>query len=376
VTLSNFLTGGGTEDSPYLIYTPDDLNLIGLFQCDWDKHYKLMADIDMSGFDGKDGKPRFNIIAPGRLHGDEELIFQGIPFTGLFGGNGHTISRLTVKTDECEGMFGGLGTSGEVRNLGVVDVNITGSGYSAGGLVGWNEGTMTGCYSVGLVGGSAHTGGLVGYNNRGTLSHSYSTCEVTGSLSVGGLVGHSRGGTVNQCHGTGAVSGTLFAIGGLVGFNEWGSSLRQCYSTGTVSGEICVGGLVGGNEWGSFVTQCYSTGPASGESSVGGLAGYTVGNVTHCYSTGRVSGVREVGGLIGTNYGTDYSPVTGCFWDIETSGQLTSAAGMGKTTTEMQRASTFIDAGWDFVAETENGTEDIWWILEGKDYPRLWWEAQ
>jgi hypothetical protein len=25
--------------------------------------------------------------------------------------------------------------------------------------------------------------------------------------------------------------------------------------------------------------------------------------------------------------------------------------------------------------QTANGTEDIWWILEGKDYPRLWWEA-
>jgi len=24
--------------------------------------------------------------------------------------------------------------------------------------------------------------------------------------------------------------------------------------------------------------------------------------------------------------------------------------------------------------EIENGTEDIWWILEGHDYPRLWWE--
>jgi len=34
----------------------------------------------------------------------------------------------------------------------------------------------------------------------------------------------------------------------------------------------------------------------------------------------------------------------------------------------------FISSGWDFVAETENGTEDIWWILEGHDYPRLWWE--
>jgi len=26
--------------------------------------------------------------------------------------------------------------------------------------------------------------------------------------------------------------------------------------------------------------------------------------------------------------------------------------------------------------ETSNGTEDIWWILEGQDYPRLWWEAE
>jgi hypothetical protein len=47
---------------------------------------------------------------------------------------------------------------------------------------------------------------------------------------------------------------------------------------------------------------------------------------------------------------------------------------MGKTTAEMQMESTFTKAGWDFVAETENGTEDIWWIDEGQDYPRLWWE--
>jgi hypothetical protein len=40
----------------------------------------------------------------------------------------------------------------------------------------------------------------------------------------------------------------------------------------------------------------------------------------------------------------------------------------------MQTAATFLDAGWDFVGETENGTENIWWILEGQDYPRLWWE--
>jgi hypothetical protein len=35
-----------------------------------------------------------------------------------------------------------------------------------------------------------------------------------------------------------------------------------------------------------------------------------------------------------------------------------------------------LEDGWDFVDETENGTEDIWWILEGQDYPRLWWEVR
>ena len=40
----------------------------------------------------------------------------------------------------------------------------------------------------------------------------------------------------------------------------------------------------------------------------------------------------------------------------------------------MQKTSMFLEAGWDFVDETENGTEDIWWILEGQDYPRLSWE--
>jgi hypothetical protein len=28
------------------------------------------------------------------------------------------------------------------------------------------------------------------------------------------------------------------------------------------------------------------------------------------------------------------------------------------------------------VDETENGTDDIWWIDEGVDYPHLWWEAE
>jgi len=36
----------------------------------------------------------------------------------------------------------------------------------------------------------------------------------------------------------------------------------------------------------------------------------------------------------------------------------------------------FLYAGWDFVDESANGSEDILWILEGQDYPRLWWETE
>jgi len=32
-----------------------------------------------------------------------------------------------------------------------------------------------------------------------------------------------------------------------------------------------------------------------------------------------------------------------------------------------------VKSGCGFVGEENNGNEDIWWILEGKDYPRLWW---
>ena len=94
------------------------------------------------------------------------------------------------------------------------------------------------------------------------------------------------------------------------------------------------------------------------------------GGVTQCYSTGAVMARNVVGGLVGYN-GSRMGTVTQSFWDIQTSGQTTSAGGTGKTTAEMQTAKTFLDAGWDFVGETANGTEDIWWIDEGKDYPTV-----
>ena len=65
------------------------------------------------------------------------------------------------------------------------------------------------------------------------------------------------------------------------------------------------------------------------------------------------------GGLVESNSGT----VTNSFWDVNSSGEPISAAGIGLTTTEMQTMSTFTDAGWDFI--------EIWDIGENQTYPFL-----
>ena len=113
------------------------------------------------------------------------------------------------------GLFGQLASGAEVKDLGVVDVNITGSGYYVGGLVGYNDGTVTQCYSTGAVSRAVrHVGGLVGYNRwhcDPVLQH---RCGQRQLGRVGGLVG-CNGGTVTQCYSTGAVSGSS-SVGGLV----------------------------------------------------------------------------------------------------------------------------------------------------------------
>ena len=367
--------GGGTGEpnDPYLITTAEDLMLLGDNPEDYDKHFILTADIDLDP------------ILPGRKIFDRAVIaprsFQRAHFTGVFDGNGHKITNLTIDDtgagNDYLGLFGYIGY-GEVRNLGLEGGSVSGD-ERVGGLVGDNSGTLSNCYFTGSVTGNDHVGGLVGANYLGIVSDCVSSADVIGQGDVGGLVGHNSIGTLSNCCSTGLVAAGDFAanIGGLVGFN-WDGIVLNCYSTGDVTGIDWNGGGLVGRNWGD-VSNCYCTGSVTGgnySEDIGGLVGENLGDVLNCYCTGLVTtGKRseDVGGLVGGN--EQDGSITSSFWDTETSGQTISAGGTGKTTAEMQTASTFLDAGWDFVDETANGTEDIWWILEGRDYSRLWWEA-
>ena len=96
------------------------------------------------------------------------------------------------------------------------------------------------------------------------------------------------------------------------------------------------------------------------------------GSIISSYSRGWVSGDFLVGGLVG--YNDEYTgTITSSFWDTDTSGQMMSAGGIGLPKAQMLDITKHLNAGWDFMDETENGTENIWW-MPIVDYPRLWWE--
>ncbi len=389
----DWLAGEGTPDSPYRIDTADQLIVLGKASILCERHLVLGANIDLDP------------ALPGRSVFRQALIPV---FRGVFDGGGHVISNLNIEGGSYLGLFGCLTSESHVRNLGLVDVHVAGQDDNVGSLVGHNEGRIANCYSSGSVsGGGIRVGGLVGSNGEydlggGSIANCYSIGSVNGSWDVGGLVGMNEG-SVAMSYAANSVRGNEF-VGGLVGSNY--GSTANCCSTGTTRGGTYVGGLVGTN--GGNVTQCYSGGAVSGEGGIGGLAGNNWGVITQCYGTSTVSGSSWLdlywlgcAGLVGTNsgaviecysagavsdtgkdarvgglvgYAVEHSYVTNSFWDTQTSRQATSAGGTGKTTAEMQTAGTFLNAGWDFVGETANGSEDIWWILEGKDYPRLCWE--
>ncbi len=338
--------GGGTGEpnDPYLIHTAGQMNAIGAEPNDWDKNFKLMADIDLSSYTGTE----FNIIG----YYESYDSINNKPFTGVFDGNNKKILSFNYSSTDRDGtgIFGYVkGKNAEVRDLGLIDPNFdAGTGDYVGLLAGCLEqGAVINCYAVGS--------------------------SVSGDFHVGGLVGANYG-TISACYVIGTVSGN-YQVGGLAGLNSSGGRISKCCSSCAVSGETSVGGLVGLDAGYGTIADCHVTGSVVGTEKVGGLVGEIWhGTIINCYSAGNVTGTTDVGGLIGGRDEFVEPECTDSFWDIESSGQVSSAGGRGRTTAEMQTMSTFTDAGWDFVGESVNGTEDIWSICEGTNYPRLAWQ--
>ena len=194
-------------------------------------------------------------------------------YTGTFDGGGHTITGLTVTTnDEYAGLFGYLGNfnngAATVKNVVMDGIQITCNhrlGY-AGGVAGFSWGTIENCSVSGSISGTVSVGGVVGVQRDHPITGCSSSATVKGTLNVGGVAGQTIfGATLTACYATGNVIIEIdrtqnISGGGLVGFND-GISLLSCYATGNVTstgsstGYMHIGGFLGNNY--TTVTACY-----------------------------------------------------------------------------------------------------------------------
>jgi hypothetical protein len=314
--------GSGTAGDPYLINTPAQMNTIGLNQGDWDKHFKLVADIDMSAYTGES----YNIIGYYISSDDQQA------FTGVFDGNGHAISNFTYVSSATEeiwdiGLFGFVdGENADIKNLGLVDPNVYApTAILVGAIVGDLKyaGIFHDCYvDGGSVSGEYTVGGLAGRSLSSTITiyncHAIS-CSVSAVEQIAaGVTGKLRG-NMSKCYAVCEVtSGSGDAAGGLVGIN-WGA-ISYCHASCNVSGRSDVGGLVASNNVSATlgrasISNCYATGTASGSGGgIGGLAGSNMGTISQSFASGNVVATfafsQEMGGLVGWNYGGPYSGAT------------------------------------------------------------------
>lgn len=287
-----------------------------------------------------------------------------------------------------------------------VSGGLWGYGLSLGGLAGRNFGEIFWSSSSGTVHGQGEIGGLVGGNYGGTIADSHSSSDVYARSSGGGLVGYHGPLYIYEEPGDDFddFEGELEILEIIMGL------ITRSYATGTLRfpstpdgfGSVNLGGLVGSNN--SLIEQSFATGDmyAGGLTAIwgtipnGGLVAANSGTISQSYATGSVFSGHGIyspsgAGLVGRNYpGTgsglitqSYSiglidgvytaglilvpgsiPVTFSYWDIQSSNQPESGAGIGLTTAQLTSG---LPAGFD---------SNVW----GHDsnynngYPYLLWE--
>ena len=347
--------GNGSADTPYVVKSVPELQLVHAYMyC----NYTLGSDLDLAGVS----------FSP---------IGAGGSFAGPFDGNNHQIKNWTYSSNDGSetGFF--ASTSGPVKNLRLVNENISGSG-ATGGMVANANAALTNDFTSGTVTstGSA-AGGLVG-NVAAPVSSCGSSATVKGLFSTGGLIGFASSYQISHSFATGDVTSTdaASAAGGLIGLNQFGG-IDTSYATGAVtSAQGYAGGLVGYDNLlvngYSDVTDSYATGSASGGLFAGALVGFAEiqesATLARVFAIGQVidtSGSAQLAGLIGglQDDGNDPSDftMTDALWDLDTTQQAANiTGGSGQSDSAMKSQSTYTD--FDFATV---------WTIAASSYPTL-----
>lgn len=300
-----------------------------------------------------------NSAAGGFAGRNEGLITNAIVATAVEAAAGSTNS-----------LFGGLAgenASGGAIRSSVVVASVTGGTQSeTGGLAGHNTGEISGSSVVlGFVSAGANSvlGGVAGVN-EGQITGAFTglptfngTVTASNNSVAGGIAG-ANAGLISLVASFGQVTatGSNNALGGIAGANF--ARIDQAFSAMDVSAgaDNFLGGLAGINATvtghpTASITHSYATGnvTGSGNATAGGLVGLNGAVIEQAYATGQVTG-GTTGGLVAVNSVPSTLPVspsrpvslvpgngtvTNSYWNTQTSGQSTSAAGTGLTTAQL-----------------------------------------
>ncbi len=197
----NFACAGGSDDwQPYILISSEDaFRTCWQWDVKWSENFVLGDDITLACS-----------LAP------SDLIPTSLStgtFSGMFSGNGHTV---TLTDDSTRGLFGT--NKGTIINL-AVKGNIDSSAGSSmsnysGGICAVNDGTIYGCSFDGKIyGGANNTGAVCGLNNK----------------------------TISNCFALANVEATNGLVGGIAALGKEGSELKSCYFVGTALNDSKVG---------------------------------------------------------------------------------------------------------------------------------------
>lgn len=297
--------GGGGSDIPDVPPKPDYVEVTSredlLNICNKNDKYKLMNDIDLSGYDWT---PLSN-------------------FSGSLDGDGKTISGLNISSHSANvGMFSTI--SGTIKNLKLTNVTIscTGDAGSLGALCGTNSGTIDNVFVSGNIDAKFYdnVGGIAGYSNNTSITNCKNSATIFGYDNVGGIVGKisiSSTKTFNENLNNGSINGNSY-VGGVIGsftvvgdsYSSYNGTLTNLNNEGDVSGSgDRVGGVVGNAEGSSkssydravILSSCSNKNIVNGANYTGGIIGYGsyLNEISACTNEGNVTGNNYVGGYLG-----------------------------------------------------------------------------
>lgn len=237
-TIGGWANGGGetgnaedlgysydSDTHTYSVYTPDGLmEWAKAAQSDPSLNCTLTADIDLTG---KEWTP----------------IGMSRGYNGIFDGQGHTITGLTISpSEDAAALFHNINGDGKVMNLQLKDVTYNGV-TAMGGIAHGNGGTIIACSVTGTLKNTANNGdvGGIAATNLGTITACWFSGTITGGR-IGGIAGSNTNfisdyGNITACYWSGE------EISNGIGYNTSEGAGETTKVEGTTTWQTAVDGM-------------------------------------------------------------------------------------------------------------------------------------